>query len=160
MMRQFRLFAACLWVSGLVLPVWAQDYTGSLKIYDKDMGLMCSIDFVNGETHFKDSATCDNDKAGFFGLDEVPSAALVTFYDAPDCAGHDNFIFTIKTIKHPTSTARETTTTQGPVSLKTAAETEINKVVVPGVLLVASEINSNPIDERLSCVKIQRSAAP
>ena len=149
------LMAACF--SQLAISAALEDpvYQGRLEIYGGKKGddLSCTLAFENGSFNLKNIDECENDTASKFKLDEVPSAAFITFYDAPDCASHDNFIIKMKTVKHPTTTVEA-------VDLTTAAKKRPNEVVVPGIIMITTENDQGQIKDKLSCVKIERSSGP
>lgn len=148
------LMAAC--VSQLSISAAREDpvYHGRLEIYGgKETALVCTLAFENGSYNFKSIEDCKNDTASHFKLDEVPSAAFITFYDAPDCASHDNFIIKMKTVKHPTTTVEA-------VDLTAASKKRPNEVVAPGIIMISTENDRDQIKDKLSCVKIERSSGP
>ncbi|WP_143024548.1 hypothetical protein [Pseudomonas abietaniphila] len=149
------LMAAC--SSQLAISAALEDpvYHGRLKVYKGKDGseLTCTLAFENGSFNFKDIEGCENDKASHFILEEVPSAAFITFYDAPDCASHDNFIIKMKTVKHPTTTLKA-------VELTEAAKKLPNEVIAPGIIMISKENDQGDIKDKLSCVKIERSSGP
>ncbi|SER96047.1 hypothetical protein SAMN03159444_05529 [Pseudomonas sp. NFACC02] len=130
-------------------------YQGRLEIYGGNEGnaLNCSLPFDNGNFPFKNMEDCNNDNASAFKLIDVPSAAFITFFDAPDCASHDNFIIKMKTVKHPTNT-------ETPVDLTAASKKNPNEVIAPGIIMVNTENDQGQIKDKLSCVKIERSTGP
>lgn len=146
------LMAAC--TSQLASSAAMKDpvFHGSLKIYQKD-DLICILPFDSGSFNFKNTDDCKNDSASGFKLEEVPSAAFITFYDAPDCASHDNFIIRVKTAKHPTTTVNV-------VNLTEAAKVRPNDPVAPNVIMISTENDQGQIKDKLSCVKIERSSGP
>jgi hypothetical protein len=137
----------------------ATDYDGELIIYNKAeangeyVKINCTIPFVTSTINFQNSNDCENDDAYAFRLVNVPSATFFTFYDDPNCSGSGNFTFRFKTVRHPTTMVKA-------MSIEEAGAGEVNQVVMPAGVLVISTQRSGDVGGKLSCVKIERSAAP
>jgi hypothetical protein len=126
----------------------------------------CSLALKSGEYIFNapDDYDCTNDRMNYFQLDTAPSATLITFYnqslkaegkcDEASGVSTDGWKYTIKTIKHPTTTRW--------ISINELHLAELDDIIVAGVVLVSKDergSNDDRIDE-LSCVKVVRSALP
>lgn len=108
------------------------------------------------------SEYCENDSVSSFWLENVPSATLIQFYDNAWCNGAQApsvFYFKLKTTKNPTdwsaSIPRETTivglrniNVGGLISKKNTRMEE---------KFIGSEYANKNLNERISCVYIERS---
>ncbi|MGY2189918.1 hypothetical protein D3C81_998550 [compost metagenome] len=117
-------------------------------------GSSCGLPLETSRVDFRsDSHGCVNDQMTYFRLENAPSATIFKL-ESERCAGTTHkWYFELKTYINPVSTGWLSIP-----SLKSAAETEI---VTRGVMLVRKKIDtSEPIEGKLSCVDIQRSALP
>lgn len=175
------LLATCTWflVSGYSLHAAAQTTTaptkealnayGRIIFYEaKDPAKeICSLAIPETKGTYDFSAStqlCENNRAASFSLENVPSATLIQFYDKDSCTdaqSNDNFYFKLKTVKQPTDWSQ---VPNPAMRLNFNALRDYSEgALVPGKNIrveknfVGSNYSSQNLDERLSCVYIERS---
>ncbi|MBO1539981.1 hypothetical protein [Pseudomonas sp. OA65] len=118
-------------------------------------GKSCALIIREGtavQNFYMGNTACANDEARYFALENVPSATLIRFDDSPCDKYADQYMFTIKTIVHPTETRR--------IGLRELKDARVDSIIVRGVQLVKKENEGGFQDGKLSCVKVWRSALP
>ncbi|WP_176507649.1 MULTISPECIES: hypothetical protein [Pseudomonas] len=114
-------------------------------------GKMCTITLpkptTDGSTKYykMTDVGCGDNVATFFKFNNVPSTTVVRLSSEKDCSAGD-WRFQLQAIKNPSSTSW--------VNIKTLRGAEVNKVVVPGMLLLADEYDHGNIEGKLSCVSV------
>lgn len=152
------LVAVFMWASVYIPQLEASEPDGQLVIFNRKNGdgsypINCSIPFVSSTIDFQNnSLDCSNDEAYAFRLENVPSATFFSFHDAPNCSESGGFSYRFKTIKQPTNMVTA-------LEIEEAGKKPEGAVVVPGVMMISSN-TSGQVGGKLSCVKIERSAAP
>ncbi len=129
---------------------------GVLLIRNREGMANCSIVMKTGTYNFKDMSGCSNDDAYGFMMQQGWSATTLTFTDTPSCAptGDQNFRIVIKTIKHKTGVLSF-------YRFNNFYSVQEGNTAVPGILLVQKyRRNLDPVQGKLSCVKIERSPIP
>ena len=140
---------------------------GKIHFIDSEGKPVCALDVpkVSELTNFDSSATnCENDRATSFWLEKVDSATLIEFYENEACSDNQsksNFYFKLKTVKQPTHWY------SGEAQIPMRID-ELRAYESPGELIsgkytrveesfVGKDLLSDDLDERLSCVYIERS---
>lgn len=127
----------------------------------------CSLAVImnrNTNYNFK-KGFCPNDEHYFWGVANMPSGTLITFFDSPECNGSDldqRFWFTIRIIAKNTSTG--TTYNNQPYpekesisGMKKYAGVSPHPVIQPGIRYEAGYWKEGAdYDGYLSCVRIER----
>ncbi|WP_407309224.1 hypothetical protein [Pseudomonas sp. nanlin1] len=129
---------------------------GALLIRNRDGSPNCTITMKTGTYNLKNISGCSNDDAYGFMMQRGWSATTLTFFDTPSCAptGDQNFIIEIKTIKQRTSVLNF-------YDFNEFYNVQNGHVAVAGILLVWKfRRGTDPIQGKLSCVKIERSEVP
>lgn len=113
------------------------------------------------------SQACENNMVSTFWLENVPSATLIQFYENEFCSDGkdaDNFFFKLKTVKQPTDWAPHGTVALSIDSLRHRRPGELIAgknlrvdLEPPPSTFVGSHLSNQNLNERLSCVYIERS---
>lgn len=123
-----------------------------------------AIPETHNRFHFdRDNEYCENDMVSTFWLENVPSATKIDFFEDGSCSAavvKENFFFKLKTVKQPT----DWTTPAGPTvysidALRNARAGELipKKNIRVEAAFVGSDFANKNLNERLSCVYIERS---
>ena len=140
---------------------------GKIHFIDSEGNPVCALDVpkVSELTNFDSSATnCENDRATSFWLEKVDSATLIEFYENEACSDNQsksNFYFKLKTVKQPTDWVENFTPIPMRIdnlrAYKSPGELIKGKYVRVEESFVGRDLLSEDLDERLSCVFIERS---
>lgn len=150
----FMVISGCIDANSIMAENMPQ---GSIKLSANADGGGKSCTLIIKETsvvqNFRmENTPCTNDEARYFALENVPSATQIRFDDSPCDKYHDQYMFTIKTIVHPTETRR--------INLRELRDARVDSIIVKGVKLVKKDNEGGFNDGKLSCVKVWRSALP
>lgn len=105
---------------------------------------------------------CENDSISSFWLENVPSATLIQFYDENVCSTlqtRENFYFQLKTTKNPTDWS---TLNPAPITIDSLRSINVGGLISKRNTrmedkFIGSYYDSKNLNERLSCVYIERS---
>lgn len=104
---------------------------------------------------------CENNMVATFWLENVPSATLIQLYENEACSDArtaKNFFFKLKTVKQPTDWQGGSISSSIDILRNSAAGQLLpKKNVRVDDAFVGSEFSSKNLNERLSCVYIERS---
>ncbi|SFB39469.1 hypothetical protein SAMN03159488_03483 [Pseudomonas sp. NFIX10] len=107
---------------------------------------------------------CENNMVSTFWLENVPSATLIQFFANESCSNviePSNFFFLLKTVKQPTDWTPHSTVTQSIDALRHLRPGELiagkHLRVDPDGAFVGSDLTNKNLNERLSCIYIERS---
>lgn len=140
---------------------------GKVHFVDSEGKGVCviSVPKVSVTTNFDSGNTsCQNNRATSFWLENVSSATLINLYENEACSDNQsdkNFYFKLKTVKQPTHWY------SGEAQIPMRID-ELRAYESPGELIsgkytrveesfVGKDLLSDDLDERLSCVYIERS---
>lgn len=138
---------------------------GKIHFSDSEGKDVCVIPVpeVSEQTNFDSSGSdCENNRATNFWLENVDSATLINFYENEACSDNqtdENFYFKLKTVKQPTHWS------ENPIPMridnlrayKSPGELIKGKYVRVEESFVGTDLLGEDLDERLSCVSIERS---
>ena len=145
----------------------ADENYGKIHFIDTQGKPVCviSVPKVSETTNFDSGNTsCQNNRATSFWLENVNSATLINLYENEACSDNQsdkNFYFKLKTVKQPTHWY------SGEAQIPMRID-ELRAYESPGELIsgkytrveesfVGKDLLSDDLDERLSCVYIERS---
>ena len=163
-MKLTRLFATSLIVAISVLStqgcVFSERATnmpeGTLKLspVEDGGGQSCGLPFVNRNywLNNKTPEFCRNDRLNYFQVNNAPSATVFVLQDNFCDEGTGEWAFTLKTVKHPTTTVW--------ISIASLRSVDAGQTVVPGLVLVSKYLKAGDQRDELSCVRITRSPLP
>ncbi|SDA87150.1 hypothetical protein SAMN03159443_03945 [Pseudomonas sp. NFACC15-1] len=107
---------------------------------------------------------CENNMVSTFWLENVPSATLIQFFENESCSNAkvpSNFFFLLKTVKQPTDWTPHGAVTHSIDALRHLRPGELiagkHLRVEPDGAFVGSDLASKNLNERISCVYIERS---
>jgi hypothetical protein len=120
--------------------------------------------------HFNDpDEYCENNMVSYFWLENVPSATKIQFYENESCSDgitdQDSFYFKLKTVKQPTHWAGVTLSIDAlrnlrPGELIAGKNLRVDPnppLPAPPSVFVGTGLAHKNLNERLSCVHIERS---
>lgn len=140
------------------------DSAGSIDFYDPEGQLACSLPIpaTSQMTNFATGSSCENNLMKSFTLNNVPSATLINFHDASSCNDartDDNFFMKLKTAKQPTDWRNLNPITYEFDALKIIEKGQLvaGRYIRMESIWVGKDYDEKNLNERLSCVYIERS---
>jgi hypothetical protein len=108
---------------------------------------------------------CENNMVSTFWLENIPSATLIQFYEGESCSDANaasNFYFKLKTTKQPTDWSQAPNPAAATLSIdelrkSSAGELITQKNTRVEAAFVGGDFATDNLNERLSCVYIERS---
>jgi hypothetical protein len=141
-----------------------ENLNGQIHFLSSNGSDLCSLtvpattqrfDFSEGSNH------CENNRASSFWLENVPSATLIQLYENAQCSdaqNKDNYFIKLKTVKSPTTWDKSQH-----VSIDSLRDSK-KGALLPGRYTrieqdsyVGADLAGKNLNERLSCVYIERS---
>jgi hypothetical protein len=132
--------------------------------FNDDKGVeQCALAIPDTSKSFHFNASneyCENNMVSTFWLENVPSATLIQFYENEACSDAEvsnNFFFKLKTVKQPTNWS-----TAEPLSINSLRTLSAGNLIPKKntrmeKAFVGSNFATDNLNERLSCVYIERS---
>lgn len=118
----------------------------------------CTIPAVVGTYMLDTYEECWTDDYDLIRFVSAPSGLSVTVMDRGDCktSGNDNWQFTIRTVKEPTTTPGDGSQVMDWMKFQTIWQYQDNQIVSPGTMKVSHSGRRPPDVNETSCVVVTR----
>lgn len=169
------VLTTCAWMMFFGMSSFAAEQTAPAKQDDARNASYGRIHFLNDKNEEKctlpipetsqtfnfgaSNQYCENNMVSKFRLENIPSATLIHFYENESCSNaenKDNFFFELKTVKQPTEWT-DATMSIDELRRSSAGELIPKKNTRVEAAFVGSDFATKNLNERLSCVYIERS---